>query len=250
MTMIGARGDGSVYGAVTLPSGEAHEAAAHIRRNSSCSVLNSLILGYEKGLRLQNAVTQDNFLAAGTDSMGYIANVIITPEIASTFITESATVFTQNMYHAYASASNIDTVTTIAEIDFVAAFNALGTTSDFRLKATSTASAGASFLSPAFVGGFTGVNEVSSVIANSFVVYPNPAKQNTAISFNIIDKNKVIVNVYDVLGNMVSTLSQSNDFEKGNNTINLNTSNLSNGIYYISLVVNGAKETKKLIINN
>jgi hypothetical protein len=55
--------------------------------------------------------------------------------------------------------------------------------------------------------------------------------------------------VYDVLGNLVSTLSQSNDFEKGNNTISLNTANLASGIYYISLDMNRSKETKKLIIN-
>jgi hypothetical protein len=37
-------------------------------------------------------------------------------------------------------------------------------------------------------------------------------------------------------------------FEKGNNTITVNTSNLSNGIYTISLEINGAKESKKLVI--
>ena len=249
MTFIGAKGDGTVYGAGTLPAGEAHEASAHIRRNSALSVLNSLILGYEKGLRLQNSVTQDNCLAVGTDSMLYIANTIVTAEIPSTFITESATVFTQNMYHAYAAAQNIDTVTTIAQINFVNAFTALGTTPDYRLSAASTASTGATFTSPAFVGGFTGVNEISALVANSFVVYPNPATSNVSISFNIVDKNKVMVTVYDILGNVVSTLSQSNDFEKGNNTISLNTSNLSSGMYTISLDINGTKETKKLIIN-
>lgn len=249
-TFIGAKGDGTVYGAGTLPSGEAHEAFAHIRRNSSHSVFNSLILGYEKGLRLQGAVTLDNFNSPSTaDSVAVIANSNITAEIPSTYITESATVFTQNWYHTYAAANNIDTVTTIAQIDFVAAFNALGTTSDFRLKATSTASTGATFTHPAFVGGFTGINEVSSVIKNSFVLYPNPASENTTIAFDIAEKNKVSVSVYDVLGNLVSIVSQDNEFEKGNNTISLNTSNLSSGIYYISLEVNGTKETKKLVIN-
>ena len=61
--------------------------------------------------------------------------------------------------------------------------------------------------------------------------------------------NKVTILVYNVLGNLVSNLSQSNDFEKGNNTIQLNTSNLASGVYYITLDINGAKETKKLIIS-
>ncbi len=249
MTLIGAKGDGTVYGAGTLPAGEAHEASAHIRRNSALSLLNSLILGYEKGLRFQNAVTQDNFQAVGTDSMAYFSNINVTAEIPSTFITESATAFTQVWYHTYASATNIDTATTIAQIDFVAAFNALGSGSDYRLKATSTASTGASFASPAFVGGFTGINEVSKVIANSFVVYPNPATQSTTISFDMAEKNNVSVNIYDILGNLVSVISHNNSFDKGNNVINVNTSDLSSGIYYISLDVNGSKETKKLVIN-
>ena len=41
-----------------------------------------------------------------------------------------------------------------------------------------------------------------------------------------------------------------NKFEKGDHSISLNTSNLANGVYYISLTVNGVKETKKLVINN
>ena len=45
-------------------------------------------------------------------------------------------------------------------------------------------------------------------------------------------------------------MTQSNEFEKGNHSISLNTSNLANGVYYISLIVNGVKETKKLVINN
>lgn len=249
MTMIGAKGDGTVYGAGSLPTGEAHECAAHIRRNASQSVLNSLFLGYEKGFRFQNAVTQDNFDSNGTDSSAYYSNDVLSAEIASTYITESATVFNQNWYHTYASANNIDTITTTAQINFVNAFTQLGNTPDYRLAASSTASTGATFTSPAFVGGFTGISEVNSVVKNSFILYPNPASENTTIAFDIVENNKVSVFVYDVLGNLVSIVSQNNSFEKGNNTISLNTSNLSSGIYYISLEVNGAKETKKLVIN-
>ena len=250
MTMIGAKGDGTVYGAGTLPTGEAFECGAHLRRNMAQSIMNSIFVGQEKGLRYQNAVTQDNLDSPSTaDSAAFFGNNIISADIASTYITESATVFTQNWYHSFAAANNVDTVTTTAQVNFVNAFTALSNTPDYRLNASSAAATGASFASPAFVGGFTGVNEVSTLVANSFVVYPNPASQNTNISFNISERNNVIVNVYDILGNVVSTLSQNNSFEKGNNTISLNTAHLSSGIYTISLEINGTKETKKLVIN-
>ena len=93
------------------------------------------------------------------------------------------------------------------------------------------------------------MNQISKLVVNSFVVYPNPANSSTSISFDIAENNKVTILVYNVLGNLVSNLSQSNDFEKGNNTIQLNTSNLASGVYYITLDINGAKETKKLIIS-
>jgi hypothetical protein len=54
--------------------------------------------------------------------------------------------------------------------------------------------------------------------------------------------------VIDMLGNVVSVIAHENEFNKGNNTLSLNTANLANGIYYISLEVNGVKETKKLIV--
>lgn len=251
MTMIGAKGDGTVYGAGTLPTGEQHEHALHLRRNMAQSVMNSVFVGQEKGLRYQGAVTQDNLNSTSTaDSAAFFGNNILASEIASTYITESATVFTQNWYHTFATANNVDTVSTTTLVNFVNAFTSLGNTPDYRLNTASIASTGASFASPAFVGGFTGINKLTNLIDNSFVVYPNPAAQNTTISFNIYEKNNVTVNMYDVLGNLVSTISQGNEFEKGNHSININTSDLSSGIYYVSLTINGAKETKKIIITH
>jgi hypothetical protein len=247
MTMIGAKRDVSTV----MPSGEHHECALHLRRNTAQSVLNSLFLGWEKGLRFQNNVTFDNYNAPAnfTDSLGVFGNNTISSDVALTYVTDAAAGFTIPWYHAYSAANSNDTVTTISEIDFANFAIPVASISDYRLKATSSASVGASFASMAFVGGFTGINQLTKLTESSFVVYPNPATQFTNISFNIVERNNATITVYDVIGNLVSTLSQENEFEKGNNTINLNTSNLSAGIYYVSLEVNGAKETKKLVIN-
>ena len=251
MTMVGPYGDGTAYG--DIPGVNAsHKAAAHLRRNMAQSVFNTLFVGWKQGLRYQQGSTKDNITSTVADSSCAFSNNVITDvtsPVQTTFVNDG-TNFDQVWYHTYALTSNIDTTTTAAQINFVNAFIQLGSgIPDYRLKAVSTQSTGATFTNPNIVGGFTGVNEISALVANSFVVYPNPAIANVSISFNIVDKNKVNVMVYDILGNVVSTLSQSNDFEKGNNTINMNTSNLSSGIYYISLDINGSKETKKLVIN-
>jgi hypothetical protein len=253
MTLVGPYGDGTAYGDVAGVNAH-HKAAAHLRRNMAESIFNSLLVGFQQGLRYQQANTLDNINSAIGDSSCAFQNVVITdvvgtPTVQTTFVNDGI-IFTQPWYHTYASANNIDTVTTAAQINFVNAFIQLGSgTPDYRLAAASTQSSGATFTNPAFVGGFTGINSLTSIVANSFVMYPNPASQNTTISFIIAERNNVIVSVYDVLGNLVSTVAQENAFEKGNHSIILNTSNLSSGIYYISLDVNGAKETKKLVIN-
>lgn len=258
MTMVGPYGDGTAYGDVAGVNTH-HKAGAHLRRNMAQSVFNSLMIGWAQGLRYQQASTLDNLTAPSTaDSSCYFQNNIITDvsATAGTLTVNQATyvndagVFDQAWYHTYASANNIDTAKTVAQVNFVNAFTALGNVPDYRLAATSSATTGALFTNPKFVGGFVGVNELTNIVENSFVLYPNPASQNTTISFSIADKNNVVVSVYDVLGNIVSTISQINELEKGSHSINLNTSNLASGIYYISLTVNGVKETKKLVVNN
>ena len=252
MTLIGPYGDGTAYGLVSSVNIH-HKAAAHLRRNMAQSVFNSLFVGYQQGLRYQQASTLDNITApAGADSSCFFQNNVITdvvgtPTVQTTFVNDGV-VFTQLWYNSYASANNIDTVKTASQINFVNAFTALGNVPDYRLQAASTASAGASFTNVKFVGGFTGLNEAENTIS-SVGVYPNPATQNTNISFTLVENNKVSISIYDVLGNLVSLVSQNNDFVKGNNIVSINTSTLSSGIYYISLEANGTKETKKLVIS-
>ena len=93
----------------------------------------------------------------------------------------------------------------------------------------------------------TGVSEES--IIRNISIYPNPATDNTtAITFENIN-TPVMINIYDVIGNMVDrieNIDQSNRFVK----IEYNTSILQSGIYFIEFNYNGNKVVKKLIVNN
>ncbi|MGZ5192091.1 MAG: T9SS type A sorting domain-containing protein, partial [Flavisolibacter sp.] len=246
ITSIGPKRDGTV----ALPTGEKFERAIFTRRNTAISIHNSIMLGWEKGWHVSGATTFDNYNAnLNLDSAGVVQNVIIASNLFPKFVADAGGA-NAAWYNAYAGITSIDTTKSVTQIAFVNAFPTnLYDNSDFRLSVASVASAGASFTNPQFAGQVLGIEKITNGVINSFVLYPNPATANTTISFSIAEKNKVSVNVYDVLGNLVSTLSQSNDFEKGSNTISLNTSNLASGIYYISLDINGSKETKKLVIN-
>lgn len=248
MTLIGPYGDGSAYGD---PVNSHHKAAAHLRRNMAQSVFNSLLVGWVQGLRYQQASTLDNINSTNADSSCAFQNVVITDAPSQGTFVNDGTTFTQAWYHTYAAANNIDTLTTVSQINFVNAFIALGSgVPDYRLNASSNQATGASFTSPEFTGGFTGINQLTNIVANSFVVYPNPSAQYATISFNVADRTELSVNVYDILGNVVATVSKNNSFEHGNHNFQVNTANLANGIYTVTLEANGNKETKKLVVNH
>ena len=239
-------------GLTALPAGEKFERGIFTRRNTAISIHNSIFCGWEKGWHVNGATTFDNYNTTGAmlDSMGVVKNTIITTDIPANarFITDAGGA-NSAWYNAYAGTNSIDTTKTVAQVAFVNAFPTnLYNTPNFRLLSTSTASAGANFSGPQFPGGFTALTETENTLS-SVVVYPNPATQNTTISFTLVENNKVSISVYDVLGNLVSLVSQNNDFAKGNNKVSINTSSLSSGIYYISLEANGSKETKKLVIS-
>lgn len=246
MTIIGPKRDGNT----ALPIGEKFERAIFTRRNTAVSIHNSIFVGWEKGWHVSGAPTFDNYNSTTSpDSLGIVKNIVIASNLFPKFVHDAGGA-NAAWYNTYAGTNSIDTTKSVAEIAFVNAFpTELYDPSDFRLQAASSCSTGASFTDPQFAGQVSGIKKITNGVINSFVVYPNPATTSTFLSFSIAEKNKVSVNVYDVLGNLVSNLSQSNEFEKGSNTISLNTSDLASGIYYITLDMNGSKETKKLVIN-
>ncbi len=253
MTIIGPKRNGTG----TLPVGEKFECGIHIRRNSAQSIFNSLFIGWEKGLRLQNAVTFDNYNTPATtaDSLGVLANNIMTSNIPLHYISEgsagSTTVTSLGWYQTYGTTNAIDTITTAAQIDFVNGFpSGLEMTPDFRLNSSLAAANGASFSNSKFSGGFVGINELKNSFLNTISVYPNPATDHITLTFDIKEKNTLTITLYDVLGNALNVISQNESFEQGNHLLSIHTSNLSNGIYYIAVDMNGMKETKKIVINH
>ena len=77
--------------------------------------------------------------------------------------------------------------------------------------------------------------------------YPNPFNPRTIIEFNIKNSSNVKVIVYDVLGNYITSLL--NDYKNpGRYKLAFNGENLSSGIYFYSIIVNGITKTKSMIL--
>jgi hypothetical protein len=77
--------------------------------------------------------------------------------------------------------------------------------------------------------------------------YPNPFNPATKISFTLPERSNVSLKVFNVLGQLVSELVNSN-FEAGNYTVDFNASQLSSGMYIYTLSAGDNLITKKMTL--
>jgi hypothetical protein len=76
--------------------------------------------------------------------------------------------------------------------------------------------------------------------------YPNPFNPSTSISYALPKDGFVNLKMYDVLGREIKTLV--NEFKKANiYTVDFNASDLSTGIYYYKIDVDGYSDVKKMM---
>jgi hypothetical protein len=77
--------------------------------------------------------------------------------------------------------------------------------------------------------------------------YPNPFNPYTNIEFQIPERTTVLLKVYDVLGNEISTVVNG-DVEAGNHRIEFDASNLASGIYYYKLEAGEFNKLRKMVL--
>jgi hypothetical protein len=212
-TLIGPKSNGSVQ----LPIGEKFEKAFRIRRNSSISVFNSLITGWEKGLSIEGLPVETNISNGGSV---FANNEFIEMTAGSNLVTASS-----QFYSTFFSQNSNDSMKTISQIDWVNAFSSVP---DLRLNENSVVSTGADFSNPKFDGEFLNIENTYS---DEISIYPNPVINNLYIN----SERELKVSILDCSG---KTLISSNSSQ-------IDLSNLSNGIYY----VNFQDITKTIIVN-
>ncbi len=96
-------------------------------------------------------------------------------------------------------------------------------------------------------------NEITDVKRNSvipmnyelFQNYPNPFNPTTQISFTIPSSGVVKLNIYNVLGEIVAEIVNER-LEAGFHEYQFDADNLTSGIYFYSISVNGFREVKKM----
>ncbi len=94
------------------------------------------------------------------------------------------------------------------------------------------------------------VKEYNDAIPNKYELYqnyPNPFNPTTAISYTIPTSSHVSVNIFDVLGNLITTLVNKNQ-KAGSYRVTFNASSLSNGIYFYKISAGEFTFVKKMVL--
>ncbi|MBL7923610.1 MAG: T9SS type A sorting domain-containing protein [Bacteroidia bacterium] len=93
-----------------------------------------------------------------------------------------------------------------------------------------------------------GINENSGT--TSFTLsqnFPNPFNGSTQFNLNLVKSSNVTVEVYSVVGKLVKTVSYTN-MAAGLNTLTIDASDLSSGLYTYTVVVGAEKATRTMIV--
>ncbi len=102
----------------------------------------------------------------------------------------------------------------------------------------------------AFYAGLNGATEVEEKIPFSFVLsqnYPNPFNSSTVINYAIDKEGEVNLTIHDCLGRKIKTLIS--EVQRPNNySLKFDAGNLSSGIYFYILAVNGRQHVRKMIL--
>jgi hypothetical protein len=139
---------------------------------------------------------------------------------------------------------------------------AAGATGDYKFTFTPAAQGGRSAsvtfpsASPALSGGFmldgNGItNAVRQTAQNGYTLdqnYPNPFNPSTVITFTMAEGGNAQIVVSDMTGNVVATAANQY-FNKGENTVTFDASQLASGTYFYELVANGVRLQRAMLLN-
>ncbi len=77
--------------------------------------------------------------------------------------------------------------------------------------------------------------------------YPNPFNPSTVISYNIMETTSVLLRIYDITGQTISTLVNEVQ-NQGRYIVNFNAADYSSGTYFYELRAGEFREVKKMIL--
>ncbi len=102
-----------------------------------------------------------------------------------------------------------------------------------------------SMASTEFTTGWVGIEE--EITSSDLSVFPNPFNEKANISFSLNNTQKVVINVYSLMGEKVKTIDMG-VLSSGSQLVELDRNALANGVYLVTLNINNKLITKKIIV--
>ena len=96
----------------------------------------------------------------------------------------------------------------------------------------------------------TGISQNGDIVPVEYALsqnYPNPFNPTTKVNYALPKNGFVTLKVYNILGVEVANLVNENK-PAGNYSVDFNASDLSSGIYFYSINVNGFTDTKRMML--
>ncbi len=92
------------------------------------------------------------------------------------------------------------------------------------------------------------IDHSSQQMAQNIKVYPNPTNNTATLAFELKEKTNLTINVTDITGRIIKS-EYKNNLTEGYYQENIDCSNLSEGIYFVTINMNNKVYTKKLVVN-
>lgn len=90
--------------------------------------------------------------------------------------------------------------------------------------------------------------EANSFLANSLNLFPNPANENTTVKFTLAENAAVTLNIYDMTGKLVQVVNNNDQMIAGDYSLQVETSSLPAGVYFMTLTSGELSVTRRLTI--
>lgn len=236
---------GPLRGVTTATYASGFRRGARLRRNAQIKIYNSIFMDHAtRGLFIDGSACETN---ANNGSLKFKHNVVAGYGQRA-METGTAGVLSPAPNTWIASQPN-DTLKLTTNI-LTNPYQYL--TPDYRPTGTSVAASAASFTDAAIAPLTSTTSSISEKILslNNLTLSPNPANKYSLLNINASQAMKINVELYSIDGKLVSALYYNESISTGNNTLEIQTENLSTGLYFVIVSNEGSKQTLKLTVTH
>ena len=92
-----------------------------------------------------------------------------------------------------------------------------------------------------------GIDELD--VLTSVNIFPNPMTNKATIELDVSKDSEVSIYLLNTIGEIVQQVLNKQSVSQGNSKFEINKNDLSKGIYFVNIEVNGIRKVNKLVIN-